>query len=210
MTDAAYPPICCIADCSSRAVARGWCNSHYALWRRHGDVNHKARVYKWTGPCTVEGCSRPAKARGWCLMHYARWTKHGDPAYTPKRPCWWCGETFEVLKNQNPKRYCSPQCQWKYTYAANKAKWNEKSRRYREAHKDEANARQRANLQANPILRARRNAMTRRWRLANLDKAKDYEARYLAAHRAANPYYGRDKSRERKRKQLKARQESVA
>lgn len=29
---------CSIAGCTKRVLARGWCGTHYARWRKHGDV----------------------------------------------------------------------------------------------------------------------------------------------------------------------------
>jgi hypothetical protein len=33
----ANDPVCTIPDCGKPVMGRGWCNSHYLRWRRHGD-----------------------------------------------------------------------------------------------------------------------------------------------------------------------------
>lgn len=52
---------CTIDGCSREHYARGWCNSHYLRWRRHGD------------PTVVKGTGRARKERkyhnGYVLIH---------------------------------------------------------------------------------------------------------------------------------------------
>lgn len=97
--------ICSVDDCEEVHYGRGFCNRHYALWRRNGSP---AKV-KVRGMCGLEGCdaehygkglcrrhwlearraSAPlcqedqcedrAETRGWCVRHYTRWKRHGDP-----------------------------------------------------------------------------------------------------------------------------------
>lgn len=68
---------CSVEDCDRVKTARGWCQTHYARWRKHGDVTVGAKYYPDT--CTIEGCDRKYSSRGWCHTHYTRWRKHGDP-----------------------------------------------------------------------------------------------------------------------------------
>lgn len=74
--------LCTVENCGTPAAARGWCNAHYARWRRHGDPKAggvRQQPAPTDGLCTVENCDRKASARGYCHLHYGRWRKHGDP-----------------------------------------------------------------------------------------------------------------------------------
>lgn len=68
---------CSVEDCFKKVQARGWCGTHYARWRKHGDVSRGAKEYP--KDCSIEGCDNPFEARGWCRQHYARWHKYGEP-----------------------------------------------------------------------------------------------------------------------------------
>lgn len=73
---------CSIEGCTRPLWARGWCNSHYKLWRHNGFPSKRPLMKD--GPCSVEGCGRPAVKRTWCGGHYRRWAKTGD--VQPNRP----------------------------------------------------------------------------------------------------------------------------
>lgn len=76
---------CSITGCSGSANpymggARGWCQAHYARWRRHGDPLHGGPIAERPptgGPCGH--CAKPSVARGLCENHYRRWKRCGDP-----------------------------------------------------------------------------------------------------------------------------------
>lgn len=68
---------CSVADCDKPAAARGWCNTHYRRWKRHGDVSYGRPVL--AEKCSIDGCDAPREARGWCHTHYSRWWTNGDP-----------------------------------------------------------------------------------------------------------------------------------
>lgn len=72
---------CTIPGCPNPLRARGWCATHWARWRRHGDP-----LGSYTAPpprgCSIDGCTRPHEAHGWCAAHYERWRRHGDPLTT--------------------------------------------------------------------------------------------------------------------------------
>lgn len=48
------PGLCSITGCGVKAVARGWCQKHYARWDRHGD------------PLFVYGRLEPPVGMRWC------------------------------------------------------------------------------------------------------------------------------------------------
>lgn len=70
-------------DCNpgARATRRGWCNTHYQRWFKHGDPLWKR------GPkvCSVNQDCTPgaqAVAFGLCNKHYQRLMRYGDPLMT--------------------------------------------------------------------------------------------------------------------------------
>lgn len=79
---------CAVAACtrSPKNGGRGYCPTHYARWRKHGDAG-PAEIRKWgrnegrshRQVCTVEDCDRTVQGHGYCSMHYTRWRSHGDP-----------------------------------------------------------------------------------------------------------------------------------
>ena len=73
---------CSIDDCNRPLYGRGWCNTHYARWRRHGDPEHGGPVGRQTGtgqPCSINGCTAPVVASALCEGHYRRFKRWGDP-----------------------------------------------------------------------------------------------------------------------------------
>ncbi len=72
---------CTIEGCERRHKAHGWCEAHYARWKRLGDpgpVDVLPRRPR-RRECVIEGCESKREARGWCELHYKRWKAHGDP-----------------------------------------------------------------------------------------------------------------------------------
>lgn len=73
---------CSIQGCEKTMQARGWCSTHYARWRRHGDpLKLLRRPNNSTQLCQVPGCQRRAvlATASFCRMHLTRVQKHGDP-----------------------------------------------------------------------------------------------------------------------------------
>ncbi len=72
---------CSIKGCERLAKTRGWCDTHYKRWWKHGDPL-AARPIQTVEPryvCSIDGCDRKHYSHGWCAAHEHRWEKHGDP-----------------------------------------------------------------------------------------------------------------------------------
>jgi len=69
--------ICSVPDCDKPHSSRGYCKTHAARFRKHGDatVLLKIRGRK----CSVPGCGRPHDSNGFCGAHSMRFKRHGDP-----------------------------------------------------------------------------------------------------------------------------------
>lgn len=69
-------PLCALEDCDRDAITRGWCQTHYKRWLRHGDPLLGAKPQK--KPCTVADCRHTGEARGLCHGHLLRLLRTGD------------------------------------------------------------------------------------------------------------------------------------
>jgi len=78
---------CAVEGCPRPSHTRGWCQTHYARWRRHGDAG-PAEILKveHIDVCTVEDCSeRGQMRRGMCNNHYRRLLRYGTPTPTDEQ-----------------------------------------------------------------------------------------------------------------------------
>ena len=98
---------CSIDGCGRTKAKRGWCNTHYQRWRRHGDPDIVLQIRG--SECAVESCSDHAVGQGYCNRHYQRLMKHGDPEYVaPKPKCQIAGcEKPHVGKGEEIPRFQS-------------------------------------------------------------------------------------------------------
>lgn len=72
---------CSITGCDRPRSSRGWCDTHYTRWARHGDPQADRPIQPRYAPgsvCQVDWCSEPVSARGWCVRHYRRWRTKGE------------------------------------------------------------------------------------------------------------------------------------
>lgn len=70
-----------VAECDRPALARSWCNAHYARWRRHGD------------PTAEEIMVRTYRPRGLSEEEAFKWFMSSDPP--PTDECWdWPASTY--------------------------------------------------------------------------------------------------------------------
>jgi hypothetical protein len=70
---------CKAANCDKDVRAKGYCNRHYAQWKR-GKLG-KPRYRS----CNAEGCHKPMSRRGFCAEHFAAnfSKKKGEATETP-------------------------------------------------------------------------------------------------------------------------------
>ena len=96
---------CQVDGCQRRIKARGYCQRHYDLLRRHG--NPTAGKNTRRGPsCSVDGCDRPVSARQLCNTHYSRWWKHGDATIVIERACLPLADRFWALVDRRGADEC--------------------------------------------------------------------------------------------------------
>jgi HNH endonuclease len=74
---------CSVEGCDNEMYSRSWCRTHYARFRKRGDVQEEIPIRPQSqlsteGECTVDGCDRDRFVRGLCHGHYARFKKKGD------------------------------------------------------------------------------------------------------------------------------------
>lgn len=62
--------LCTIEGCERQLRARGWCATHWARWRRHGDPSEGAA--KPAATCDVVECTGRIQGHGLCPKHYHR------------------------------------------------------------------------------------------------------------------------------------------
>lgn len=67
-------PTCSIEGCSRPLVARGWCDTHYRRWKRHGDAEHPAPPRFATA---AESFAARTERRGDCLVWTGTTAAHG-------------------------------------------------------------------------------------------------------------------------------------
>jgi HNH endonuclease len=70
---------CRVEGCNRSRFARGWCNSHWARWRKYGDPEHVVVKVAKAEQCRLVGCTQQAVRREYCNRHYRKWLKYGDP-----------------------------------------------------------------------------------------------------------------------------------
>ena len=75
---------CSIDGCNKEKAARGWCSTHWARWRKHGDpLGGSWDAPKMAPKCEAEGCGRESRSR-WdmkislCPKHYLRMARSGS------------------------------------------------------------------------------------------------------------------------------------
>lgn len=73
--------LCTIDGCDREVRSRGWCATHWARWRRHGDPNKGAA--KAAATCEVSGCTDRIQGHGLCPKHYHR-RRRGTPVVRPE------------------------------------------------------------------------------------------------------------------------------
>jgi hypothetical protein len=87
---------CSIDDCERKRVARGWCHTHYEMWRRHGDPLAGRKYADNSGGCSADGCTKKARAKSLCDAHYTRLRLHGSADIILVRRGWSVEQRFDA------------------------------------------------------------------------------------------------------------------
>lgn len=109
--------ICSVESCTYPSSVRGYCSTHYARWKRTGDVQADVPIRRHVQQpalCTT-GCGKPSAARGLCVVHYQRWKTSGEAGEAALRrrpsspddtekPCTSCGEMKPLDDYHRDKR----------------------------------------------------------------------------------------------------------
>lgn len=61
---------CDVGECQKPHYAKGYCERHYGLYKRHGKPE---RITKANAVCVGPECDRKATGRGMCDAHYMQW-----------------------------------------------------------------------------------------------------------------------------------------
>lgn len=84
---------CQVKGCDRPHKSRGYCNTHYAQFKRGVPICEEIKGRDRNKPeeCSEEGCHEPVKSKGLCSMHYARLLRHGFTRPTKRtrdpKPC---------------------------------------------------------------------------------------------------------------------------
>ena len=86
--------LCSVPDCKEAHKAKGYCNTHYAQFKRGRaitkEINNRSAPKLPT--CIADNCNRTdLRAHNLCSMHYARWLRHDTWTYhsraRPEQKC---------------------------------------------------------------------------------------------------------------------------
>jgi len=62
---------CKIEECNRKTCGRGLCNTHYAQFRKHGEIINKIiKIYDKFQGCKIDHCKRKHHCKGLCKKHY--------------------------------------------------------------------------------------------------------------------------------------------
>jgi hypothetical protein len=100
---------CSVEGCEAVHHAAGFCNVHYARWRKHGDPT---KVRAGSGRrCELDGCDKPHLARGLCNAHYTQMMRQGTAAVVRgvDLSCKHCGGVVDrpVKSHGRPPAVCT-------------------------------------------------------------------------------------------------------
>ena len=74
--------LCSVESCEVKHGSKGYCDNHYAQWRRLGDpLSSKPR--KKRADCAAELCQRKAQTQGYCDTHKRWLDRTGDANVRP-------------------------------------------------------------------------------------------------------------------------------
>lgn len=69
-------PKCKYPGCNNYTRSLGYCNKHYKLFHRTGDIEYT--ISNTNGICYIDGCNNTIKAKGLCAKHLQRLYRTGS------------------------------------------------------------------------------------------------------------------------------------
>jgi len=77
---------CAVDGCERKHKARGYCDTHYMMWKRGAEITSIKSRNRIKPDCCIEnGCTDPVKAKGLCKTHYQRLLRHGHTKYRDRK-----------------------------------------------------------------------------------------------------------------------------
>lgn len=77
---------CTFEGCGLKHKARGYCATHYMMFKRGSEVSAiRSREIDKPECCIEDGCTEEVKAKGLCKAHYQRLLRHGHTRYLDRK-----------------------------------------------------------------------------------------------------------------------------
>lgn len=93
---------CSVVGCAKKLKAKGLCDTHYQMNRKHGRTHRILQLYDGQ-LCSEEGCKSPARVCGYCRAHYIVARRSGalhPGKYKRDHPLyslWWVRRQHKIL-----------------------------------------------------------------------------------------------------------------
>lgn len=100
---------CIVEKCSDLAICKGYCNTHYACWKRTGDPIAKTKPHR-NKICSAKECDSPHRRNGYCAKHSKQlWSRgeidpiHGNVKYETDEERKQAIKKAQKIYSQSPK-----------------------------------------------------------------------------------------------------------
>lgn len=114
---------CSVEGCHrTDRIVRGWCNTHYARFLRHGSVGGASiKRQSWDGAlCAAVDCMRRPSADGLCMMHYKRRWRNGNlDLYQPQPIAAYMADRTAIASSPPERPGLGPCHEWTGTRLSN-------------------------------------------------------------------------------------------
>lgn len=103
--DGANSRVCAVDGCDRQRQARDWCKSHWARWRRTGDVGTAFPEASLKQLCSFADCGRVHYGLGLCVAHWQQ--RHKGRPLTSVRP-----RVDTTERDEQGRKECQRCSQW--------------------------------------------------------------------------------------------------